>query len=79
MPRSSISVDQNEPQRDPHGWWGRYGRVFIGTNTDGSRARAWSPLSRTFPSTSLMIRDVTDHAPGDINEELMILARLASG
>ena len=32
---------------------GRYGRVFVGTNTAGSPARAWCPRSRTSASTSM--------------------------
>jgi NAD(P)-dependent dehydrogenase (short-subunit alcohol dehydrogenase family) len=59
---------------------GRYGRVFIGTNTGWFAGQGVVPSIEEVREHLPEIRDITEHVvPGDINEELMILARLAGG
>ncbi|HEU4915307.1 MAG TPA: SDR family oxidoreductase [Acidimicrobiia bacterium] len=59
---------------------GRYGRVFIGTNTGWFAGQGVVPSIEEVREHIPEIRDITEHVvPGDINEELMILARLAGG
>jgi hypothetical protein len=59
---------------------GRYGRVFIGTNTGWFAGQGVVPMVEDLSEHLHEIRDVTEYViPGDINEELMILARLAGG
>ena len=59
---------------------GRYGRVFIGTNTGWFAGQGVVPSIEEVREHLSEIRDITEHVvPGDINEELMILARLAGG
>ena len=59
---------------------GRYGRVFIGTNTGWCAGQGVVPSIEEVREHLPEIRDITEHVvPGDINEELMILARLAGG
>jgi NAD(P)-dependent dehydrogenase (short-subunit alcohol dehydrogenase family) len=57
---------------------GRYGRVFIGTNTGWFAGQGLVPTVEEVGEHLPEIRDITEYVvPGDINEELMILARLA--
>jgi NAD(P)-dependent dehydrogenase (short-subunit alcohol dehydrogenase family) len=57
---------------------GRYGRVFIGTNTGWFAGQGVVPTVEEVGEHLPEIRDIADYVvPGDINEELMILARLA--
>jgi NAD(P)-dependent dehydrogenase (short-subunit alcohol dehydrogenase family) len=57
---------------------GRYGRVFIGTNTGWFAGQGVVPSVEEVGEHLPEIRDITDYVvPGDINEELLILARLA--
>jgi hypothetical protein len=57
---------------------GRYGRVFIGTNTGWFAGQGVVPTVEEVGEHLPEIRDITEHVvPGDINEELMILAALA--
>jgi NAD(P)-dependent dehydrogenase (short-subunit alcohol dehydrogenase family) len=57
---------------------GRYGRVFIGTNTGWFAGAGVVPSLEEVADHLDEIRDISDYVvPGDINEELMILARLA--
>jgi NAD(P)-dependent dehydrogenase (short-subunit alcohol dehydrogenase family) len=59
---------------------GRYGRVFIGTNTGWFAGPGVVPSVEDVADHLGEVRDITDYViPGDINEELMILARLAGG
>ncbi len=59
---------------------GRYGRVFIGTNTGWFAGQGVVPSIEEVREHIPEIRDISEHVvPGDINEELMILARLAGG
>jgi NAD(P)-dependent dehydrogenase (short-subunit alcohol dehydrogenase family) len=57
---------------------GRYGRVFIGTNTGWFSGQGVVPTVEEVGDHLPEIRDISEYlVPGDINEELMILARLA--
>jgi NAD(P)-dependent dehydrogenase (short-subunit alcohol dehydrogenase family) len=57
---------------------GRYGRVFIGTNAGWFAGQGVVPSVEEVGEHLDEIRDISDPiVPGDINEELMILARLA--
>jgi NAD(P)-dependent dehydrogenase (short-subunit alcohol dehydrogenase family) len=57
---------------------GRYGRVFIGTNTGWFAGQGVVPSVEDVGEHLPEIRDLSEYVvPGDINEELMILARLA--
>jgi NAD(P)-dependent dehydrogenase (short-subunit alcohol dehydrogenase family) len=59
---------------------GRYGRVFIGTNTGWFAGQGVVPTVEEVGEHLPEIRDITEYVvPGDINEELAILARLAGG
>jgi len=59
---------------------GRFGRVFIGTNAGWFAGQGVVPTVEDVTEHLDEIRDVADYViPGDINEELMILARLAGG
>jgi NAD(P)-dependent dehydrogenase (short-subunit alcohol dehydrogenase family) len=59
---------------------GRYGRVFIGTNTGWFAGPGVVPSVEDVSDHLGEVRDITEYViPGDINEELMILARLAGG
>jgi NAD(P)-dependent dehydrogenase (short-subunit alcohol dehydrogenase family) len=59
---------------------GRFGRVFMGTNAGWFAGRGVVPTVEDVTEHLDEIRDVADYViPGDINEELMILARLAGG
>ena len=59
---------------------GRYGRVFIATNDGWFAGQGVVPTVEEVGEHLTEIRDITEHVvPGDINEELMILARLAGG
>jgi NAD(P)-dependent dehydrogenase (short-subunit alcohol dehydrogenase family) len=57
---------------------GRYGRVFVGTNTGWFAGQGVVPAVEDLADHLPEIRDISEYVvPGDINEELMILARLA--
>ncbi len=59
---------------------GRYGRVFIGTNTGWFAGQGVVPSVEDVADHLDEVRDISEYVvPGDINEELMILARLAGG
>jgi NAD(P)-dependent dehydrogenase (short-subunit alcohol dehydrogenase family) len=59
---------------------GRFGRVFIGTNEGWFAGQGVVPTVEDVAGHIGEIRDISEHVvPGDINEELMILARLAGG
>jgi NAD(P)-dependent dehydrogenase (short-subunit alcohol dehydrogenase family) len=58
---------------------GRYARVFIGTNTGWFAGKGVVPAVEEVAEHLDEIRDISEYVvPGDINEELMILARLAA-
>jgi hypothetical protein len=57
---------------------GRYGRIFVGTNTGWFAGKGVVPAVEEVADHLSEIRDISEYVvPGDINEELMILARLA--
>jgi NAD(P)-dependent dehydrogenase (short-subunit alcohol dehydrogenase family) len=59
---------------------GRYARVFIGTNSGWFSGRGVVPTVEEVVDHIDEIRDISEFSvPGSINEELMILAQLASG
>ncbi|MGA7098087.1 MAG: SDR family oxidoreductase [Acidimicrobiia bacterium] len=59
---------------------GRYGRVFIGTNTGWFAGQGVVPTIEDLADHLDEVRDVDDYIiPGNNNDELMILAQLASG
>jgi NAD(P)-dependent dehydrogenase (short-subunit alcohol dehydrogenase family) len=59
---------------------GRYGRVFIGTNTGWFAGQGVVPTIEDLAEHLDEVRDVGDYIiPGNNNDELMILAQLASG
>jgi NAD(P)-dependent dehydrogenase (short-subunit alcohol dehydrogenase family) len=59
---------------------GRYARVFIGTNPGWFSGRGVVPTVEEVVDHIDEIRDISEFSvPGSINEELMILAQLASG
>jgi hypothetical protein len=58
---------------------GRYGRIFIGTNTGWFAGKGIVPAVEEVGEHLDEIRDISEYVvPGDIHEELMILARLAA-
>jgi NAD(P)-dependent dehydrogenase (short-subunit alcohol dehydrogenase family) len=58
---------------------GRYARIFIGTNTGWFAGKGVVPAVEEVAEHLDEIRDISEYVvPGDINEELMILARLAA-
>ncbi|MFZ0626320.1 MAG: SDR family oxidoreductase [Acidimicrobiia bacterium] len=59
---------------------GRYGRVFIGTNTGWFAGQGMVPTIEDLADHLDEVRDIGDYIiPGNNNDELMILAQLASG
>jgi hypothetical protein len=59
---------------------GRYGRIFIGTNTGWFSGKGVVPTVEELAGHLDEVRDITEFTvPGNINEELMILAQLAAG
>jgi hypothetical protein len=59
---------------------GRYARVFIGTNTGWFAGQGVVPSVEELSEHLEEVRDVSDYVvPGNNNDELMILAQLASG
>jgi NAD(P)-dependent dehydrogenase (short-subunit alcohol dehydrogenase family) len=57
---------------------GRYGRIFIGTNEGWFAGQGVVPSVEDVADHLDEVRDLSEYViPGDINEELMILARLA--
>jgi NAD(P)-dependent dehydrogenase (short-subunit alcohol dehydrogenase family) len=59
---------------------GRYGRIFIGTNDGWFAGQGVVPSVEDVAEHLDEVRDISEYViPGDINEELMILARLAGG
>ncbi len=59
---------------------GRYGRVFIGTNTGWFAGQGVVPSVEELADQIDTVRDVSEYViPGNNNDELMILAKLAQG
>jgi len=59
---------------------GRYARIFIGTNHGWFSGQGVVPSVEELTGHLDEIRDISEYTvPGNINEELMILAQLASG
>ena len=83
LKRGEIHVETRQSSRrdvDSSRGGGRYGRVFIGTNDGWFAGTGVVPTVEELTEHLDEIRDVTEYViPGDINEELMILARLAGG